>query len=103
MKAVPNKFPGRASLWEDEDLGILYVVIGATNIGGAWNWGINPLLLASLWKRGPKKVFIDLVPPGEYRERPQMSNTITRGALMKRLARHADFHQKGFYRLWHSE
>lgn len=102
MKALPNKFPGRASLWEDETIQTMYVVINPTNIGGAWNWGINPLLLASLWKRGPKKVFVDLVPPRERRDTPSIANVISRGDLMKLLARNADFHPKGFYRLWTS-
>jgi hypothetical protein len=100
MKAVPNKYPGAARQWLDEVPDILYVMIYPTNIGGAWNWGINPMLLTSLWSRPNGRVFVDLVQPGDRRDRPDIRNAINRSTLMKRLSKSADFHHKGFYRLW---
>lgn len=100
MRPFPHKFPGAARQWLDIEGDILYVMIYPTEVQGAWNWGVNPLLLASLWSRPNGRVFVDLVQPLDRRERPDVKNVITRSTLMKRLSSDADFHHKGFYRLW---
>lgn len=103
MKAMRNPFPGASRRYRDKD-DTIYVMVYPTCVQGVWNWGINPGLLLSLWSYSAKKVFVDLVPPGERREIPYKPGVITRGELMLRLNKNGEFsEQKGFYRLFVDE
>lgn len=103
MKAMRNPFPGATRIFQDTD-GTVYVMVYPSCIQGIWNWGVNPGLLVRLWRYSAKKIFIDLVPPGERRELPYIPSVIPRGELMKRLSQNGEFNeQKGFYRLFVEE
>lgn len=100
MKAMRNPYPGASRLYQDTD-GVVYVVVYPTFVKGTWNWGINPGLLLRLWNHGSKKVYVDLVPPGERRDLPYKPGVISRGELMQRLNKNGEFNQQlGFYRLF---
>lgn len=100
MKEVPTDFPSKARLFLDEELGIHYIVIQWHPVQN--NWGIPATLPPFLWRFGPKKIFIDLVPPASPRRNaPRQNNLIGRGKFMTMLSRNAEFVPNlGFFRLY---